>query len=159
MAGAFPENRPGVPLPATTASPIADPAEARAWLDAERANLVAATSYAAEHGWDDHARDLTATLWLYLVAGPHYTDAITTNTHSLRSARARGDRATEANALTNLGSVHWRTGRPGEAMEYLERALLIRRTTGDHAGEGWTLNNLASVYWSCGRYQQFLDHC
>jgi len=161
MDRAFPEERPGrpgIPIAAARVVPV-DPAAARAWLDAARANLVAATGYAAEHGWPGHACDLAATLWLYLTTGPHYTEAIAINTHALRAARGTGERAAEGDALTNLGAVYWRTGRPKEAREYLERALVIRRESGDRDGEGWTLHHLASLSWNGGRYQQFHDRC
>ena len=45
---------------------MTDAAAARAWLDAERANLVAVTAHAAGHGWPGHATRLAATLFRYL---------------------------------------------------------------------------------------------
>lgn len=43
----------------------AQPRQARAWLDTERLNLLAATAHGARHGWSSHARDLAATLSRY----------------------------------------------------------------------------------------------
>jgi tetratricopeptide (TPR) repeat protein len=161
MDSAFPEKRHGRPSPqaaATAGRPLTLEA-ARAWLDAERANLVAVVGHASRHGWPEHACTLAATIWLYLLSAPHYTDAIASNEHALQAAVASGDRVAQGGALTNLGSVFWRIGRPVEAMTYLDRGLAIRREVGDRAGEGWTLNNMASVHWSCGRYPEFFDYC
>jgi DNA-binding SARP family transcriptional activator len=158
MNRAFPEEWPGRPDISVADTP-ADPAQARSWLDAARANLVAAAGYAAEHGWPEHARDLASTLWLYLTTGPHYAEAIVINTHALHAARDTGDQPAEGDALTNLGAIYWRTGRPEQAREHLERALAIRRDTGDARGEGYTLHHLASLSWNSGRYRQFHERC
>ena len=58
--------RPRIPPPATPIPPVTGPAAARAWLDAERAALVAVTVHAAGHGWPAHATRLAATLFRYL---------------------------------------------------------------------------------------------
>jgi hypothetical protein len=61
--------RPRIPRPATPVPPLADPAAAREWLDAERAALVAATAHTAAHDWPGHATRLAATLSSYLDRG------------------------------------------------------------------------------------------
>src|SRR6266540_1832695 len=64
--------RPVVAPPATPAPDVGDSALARAWLDAERANLVAATTHSVTH-----AGPVAATIGRYLDTAPHYSEAIT----------------------------------------------------------------------------------
>ena len=105
----------------------ANPAAARAWLDAERAVLVAVSTHAAAHGWPAHATRLAGTLYRYLETGGHYVDAITIHSAARHAARRTGDRAAEATALTNLGIVDWRQGRYRQAAGHHRRALRISR--------------------------------
>src|ERR1035438_6612992 len=58
-------------------SPPTASAVALAWLDAERATLVAVAVHTASHGWPGHATRLAATLFRYLDSGGHYPEAIT----------------------------------------------------------------------------------
>ena len=120
---------------------------ARAWLDSERANLVAVTAHAAAHGWPDHATRLAATLYRYLDVGGHYTDAIALHTHARDAARGVGDQAAEAQALSHLGSIDWRQGRYPTATDQLQQALDLFRATGDLSGEARVLTNLGAVNW------------
>jgi hypothetical protein len=103
--------RPSVRPADSPAPPIADPATALAWLEAERANLVATCAHTAAHGWPDHTTRLATTLFRYLDVGGHYPDALAIHSHSRSAAAQTGDRTAEAHALTNLGGVHWRQGR------------------------------------------------
>jgi len=147
--------RPRVLPPATPTPPVTgDPAAARAWLDAQRASLVAAATHAASCGWPGHAVRLAATLWRYLETGGHYPEAITVHTHACRAARQVGDRAAEATALTSLGFVDLRQCRHRQADDYLRRALALFRETGDWSGEARAVGNLGTVELQIGRYQQ-----
>jgi DNA-binding SARP family transcriptional activator/Tfp pilus assembly protein PilF len=150
--------RPRVGIPATPVPPVADPAAARAWLDSERAVLVAATTHTAAHGWPAHTIRLAGTLYRYLESGGHYTDALTIHTESCRTARRTGDLAGEATALTNLGIISWRQGRCQEAAANHQRALQVSRQIGDRSGEAIALNNLGVVYERQGLAQQAADH-
>jgi tetratricopeptide (TPR) repeat protein len=140
------------------APPVPDSTQALAWLDAERANLAAATVHCDELGWPVHARQIAATVGRYLDIGAHYGDAITIHNHALYAARADGDRRAEGDALHNLGAVYWLWGRNGEAVEHYRQALAIRRETGYRLGEGHTLNNLGLVYRRWGRYPEAAEH-
>jgi hypothetical protein len=63
--------RPRIPASAAGVPAMPGEADARAWLDAERANLVAVAVHCAEHGWPDHATGLAGTLFRYLISGSH----------------------------------------------------------------------------------------
>ena len=109
--------RPRVPPPGTPAPPVADPAAARAWLDAERVTLTTVCAHTASRGWPGHTTGLGTTLFRYLEGGGHYPDALTISIHALHAARHTGDRAAEAHTLTNLGDVYQRQGRYEQAAE------------------------------------------
>ncbi|MET8154316.1 tetratricopeptide repeat protein [Actinoplanes sp. NPDC049668] len=154
-AGKF--QRPRVP-PAGSPSPVvADPAAARAWLDAERPNLVAVCSYAAADGRPGYTGRLAATLGLYLDFGGHFADALTVHAHAGAAAGRCGDLAAEGNALANLGTSLDGLGRHAEAVDHLRHALLNFREIGHRAGEARALNNLGYAYCRWGRHRQAVD--
>ncbi len=157
----FPDDRhrrPRIPPPATPTSPVTDPAAARAWLDAQRANLVAVAVHAVDHGWPGHPTQLAAILGRYLQGGGHYPEAVTIHTCALRAARHDGDQAAEASALTGLSEVDFMQGRYQQAAGRFEQALALYRETGDRAGEAATLGDLGLVAVQEGRYQQATGH-
>ncbi len=148
--------RPRVAEPAVPTPPVAEPGPARAWLDTERTNLVAAAVHAAE-GWPDHTTGLAATLFRYLDSGGHYGAAVAVHTHAAQAAHRGGDHAAEAHALTNLGSVYGRVADYPRAIEYYRHALARFREAGDRAGEARVLGNLGTIYWCQSRYRPAAD--
>jgi tetratricopeptide (TPR) repeat protein/transcriptional regulator with XRE-family HTH domain len=139
--------RPSIPLPAVVPPfPATDHhATARAWLDAERANLVAVTAHAATHGWPRHAARMAATVFRYLDTGGHIPEAVAIHGHARRAAMLISDRAAEAGALTCLGVVSLRQGLFDQAASYLDEALRLCRLTGDRGGEARALVDLGLV--------------
>ncbi|MDQ3886966.1 MAG: tetratricopeptide repeat protein [Actinomycetota bacterium] len=144
--------RPG--SPATPSPPVADPAAARTWLDAERSTLTAVCAHTAAHGWPGHTTGLATTLFRYLEGAGHYPDALTISTHALHAARDAGDQTGEAHALSNLGAIYGRQGRYQQAAEHLHQSLALFCKIGDRAGEARAVGNLGAVYQRQGRYQQ-----
>ncbi|HEX7308219.1 AfsR/SARP family transcriptional regulator [Lentzea sp.] len=123
-------------------APGADPARMRAWLDAERPNLMDLCSSA--HDRPDQAMRLAEVLYRYLETG-HHTEALVVHTGGLRAARLAGDREGEARALTNLGAVHRLLGRYGPAAARLRQSLRLHRDRSDRAGEARALSHLGIV--------------
>ena len=146
--------RPRIAPPATPAPPVTQPTAARAWLDAERANLVAVTAHAAGQGWPAHATRLAATLFRYLAAGSHSQEAITIYTHARTAARQAGDHAAEATALNHAAGVYREQSRYQQADDHLQQALALARQAGDRGREAGTLANLGVIRSAQGRYQQ-----
>jgi tetratricopeptide (TPR) repeat protein/DNA-binding SARP family transcriptional activator len=141
--------------PAGSPTPsVADPAAARAWLDAERPNLVAVCTHTAAQGWPGHTIRLATALFRYLDSGAHFPDALSIHTDARNAASQTDDRAAEAYALANLGVVHMRQGRYEQAAEHYQEALPLFRAAGDRVGEARTLTHLGLVNWRQGRYQQ-----
>ena len=151
--------RPEIARPDDLAMPAVDTAgSAQAWLDAERANLVAVTRLAAERAWPDRAGKLAATLRRYLFIGAHYTDAMDVQGHALQAARAAGDRAGEAAALLSQGQVHEAVGRNDQAQDRFERALAAFAAVGDRMGEARALFQLGTVFGARAQHEAATDH-
>ena len=146
--------RPRISPAGSPTPPVADPAAALAWLDAERPNLAAVCTHTAAHGWPGHTIRLATTLFRYLDSGAHFPDALSIHTDARNAASQTDDRAAEAYALANLGVVHMRQGRYEQAAEHYQGALPLFRETGDRVGEARTLTHLGLVSWRQGRYQQ-----
>jgi tetratricopeptide (TPR) repeat protein len=146
--------RPRVGASATPVPPLAGPAAAALWLDAQRACLVAVTAHTAAQGWPGHAVRLAATLSRYLRPSGHLSEALTIHAHALQAARLIEDQTAEATALTNLGVIDWELGRFQQAVGHHRRALALFRETGDQPGQARALNNLGLANLVQGRYQQ-----
>ena len=150
--------RPRIPQPRTAVPPLAGAAEARAWLDAELANLAASAAYTAGHGWPRHATRLSATLSRYLSGGGHFAEAAVIHTHALSAARSLADRVAEATALSHLSQIDLHYGHSQEAARQLQQALTLFCEAGDRAGQARVLHNLATVEAQQSRYQQASEH-
>ena len=146
--------RPGVLPPATPAPQVADAAAARAWLDAELANLVAVAVHAAGHGWPVHAIRLSETIFRYLDHSGHYAEAFTIHNCARAAADGTDDRAAEANALSHLGNMHRRQSRYQQAADHMRKALALFRQANDVTAQGRLLGNLGNIHYHLGRYQE-----
>ncbi len=150
--------RPRIASPGTPSPLVVDDRAARAWLDTERASLVAATSHAAAHGWPDVANRLAVTLFRYLDSGGYFPEASVVHDQARRAARQTGDRVAEASALGNLGVVDLQQGRHRRATSHLQHALALCRETGDRVGEASVLMSLGVGDLRQGRYEQAAGH-
>ncbi len=128
--------------------------EALRWCEAERANLVAATNLAADHGLHAHAWQLPATLRRYFRLGKYWTEWITTFQIALTSARILGDRRGEGWILGSLFEPYTDLRRLDEAIGYLNDALAIQREIGDRNAEARTLTNLGVNFGMLGRFEE-----
>jgi len=140
--------------PVAPVLPMTDPATARAWLDAERANLVAVAVYSPAHGSAGYATRLAAILFRYLDAGGHYSEATAIYSHARSAASQAGDTSAEAEALMSLGIVDLRLGRYQQGVDHMNEALARFRDTGNHAGELRALGVMGIADFLQGRCQQ-----
>jgi DNA-binding SARP family transcriptional activator/tetratricopeptide (TPR) repeat protein len=150
--------RPRISPSATPAPSLTDPVAARAWLDAERANLVAVAAHTTAHGWPGHTTRLATTLFRYLEARAYYQEAVTICTCARAAARETGDQAAEAEALNGLGLIDGQQDRYQQAAGHLRQALALSRLAGDRTGEARARNNLGLVDGRQGRYPQAASH-
>ncbi|MEV0228561.1 tetratricopeptide repeat protein [Nonomuraea sp. NPDC050786] len=137
--------RPVIPETESQAAPLREAAEAGAWLAAERANLVAAGSRAADGDWPLHAGQLATIVHPYLDGHAHHADAITLHTKALDAARRQGDPAAEARALLDLAWVYWRQGRYEKSYETCRPALELCLESGDRLGASRAHNTSGNV--------------
>ena len=136
-----------------------DERAARAWLDAERANLTAVAAYAGEHGWAGHAAGLSAAMFRYLDAGGFLADALVIHGAAAQGAIQAGDRAAEADAVTSIGTVYVTLGRYQEAERRFQRGLRLSREATSHLGQLRALLNLSHVYLCMGAYPDAASTC
>ena len=137
--------RPRIAPTAAVVPAMPGEAEARAWLDRERANLAATVVHCAGRGWPQYATGLAGTLFRYLMTGSHFAEAHTIYSHALPAARRSGDLAAEAEALNGLGAIAGGKGQFREAVGHYQAALERYRQRGDRAGEARVLHNLGNT--------------
>lgn len=129
---------------------FADRRSSLAWLDAERVNLVATVSAAADAGRDQIAMRLPLVLAEYLQLRRRLDDGLAITTVSVNTARRLGDRKGESAALVTLGNILRQLRRFQEAATVCKEAVIICRQMGDRLGEAGALNNLANAQHEMG---------
>ncbi|MFC4072063.1 AfsR/SARP family transcriptional regulator [Actinoplanes subglobosus] len=139
------------PAPAGPGPLLDTAARSLAWLDTERANLVATAVHAERHGRPEHTTALTLVLLRYVEAGGHHDEAATLHTHALRAAARLGDPRQEAHLETNFAVILAQQGRYPEAELRLRRAAA---TTTDPAARARALGNLGHLHERQGRYAE-----
>jgi len=145
--------RPRASAASTPVPPLTGAQTARKWLCGERVNLIAAASYAADHGWPEHNARMAAVLFRYLDSGDRDDDAVAVHPH----VRPAGGADSGAYALTSLGAGHLRQGRYEEAAGHFHRALRLFRGVGDQAGEAQMLGNLGHGSERLGHSREAID--
>jgi tetratricopeptide (TPR) repeat protein/transcriptional regulator with XRE-family HTH domain len=150
--------RPPALGPATMAPPLAEGDKARAWLDAELACLVAVAACSAANGQPRYAINLSATIFRYLDASGHFSEAVAIHSNARSAARQTKDDAAEGVALARIGLTEFRQGRYQSAEPHLEQALSLSRQAGDRGDEARVLNSLGIVVRRQGRHEQAADH-
>jgi tetratricopeptide (TPR) repeat protein len=134
-----------------------DAAAALSWLEAERVNLMAAIGQAAAAAPAIPAGvvyQLTRALFGFFDVRSYWHDELRADETALSLARAAGDRAAQAQACIDLGSLHYQTGRYQEGIALLREGLVLARELGDRFGEAASLSNLGSIHERLGNYQE-----
>ena len=138
------DRRPTVTSPGLESPSFPDVAAATAWLDAERANLIAVAPLASAR----QVGRLSAILHRYLDNGGYYHEAQLLHACAARTAEPD----VRAAILCNLGVIFWRTDRPREALQKYLAAL----ETGDRSVAVRALNNIGLVDEHLGDYDEAL---
>ncbi|WP_329265646.1 tetratricopeptide repeat protein [Streptomyces sp. NBC_01478] len=144
---------PGLPEPER----FADRAGALAWLDSERAGLVAAVQWAREEPYADATVRLSQCLAEYLDWRRSFDDKITVCGAARDAAHRAGDRIGEAIAWNSLGIALLETGRAGEAIDALTRARDLHQAAGNRHREAIAWANLGNVLRVTGRAEEGID--
>jgi tetratricopeptide (TPR) repeat protein/transcriptional regulator with XRE-family HTH domain len=151
--------RPRISASAAEVPDMAGEAGAQAWLDAERANLVAVVVHCAGHGWPRHATSLARALFRYLITRSDLPEADTVYAHALQAARQSGDLVAEAAALNGLGGIGVARGHPKAAAEYYRAALECYQQCGDRAGQAIVSLNLGSTEHGLHNLESAASYC
>ena len=151
------DRRPRIPPLGRATPPVADVGAARAWLEAERTNLVATAICATSYSSHLHSTRLAGVLLRWLFSG-YYTDAIVIFDQARIAAEQASDAKEEAEALFGLGTVYGRLSRHGAATDFLHRALERFRQAGDRKGQARTLGNLGAIAQRRAEYSEAADH-
>jgi tetratricopeptide (TPR) repeat protein len=125
-------------------------AEALAWLERERANLIAATGTALELGHLELSWHLAYTLWPLFLYGKHYRDRLEVDQVGVTAARAWGNKWAEAVMLKRLGRVCANTGDFAAAVRYTDAAIRLYDTIGDRQGQVDAVEGLAGIHRDAG---------
>ena len=152
-AGLYPEI---LRLPATAPAgpPFPDAAAALAWLDAERANLVAA----AVHGPPPVGWALSDLLRGYFHQRMSTVDWLAVARAGRAAAEHDGNLPARAAAELSLGDLHWRLSRYPDAIAHYQRAATLAEKAGWRHGHGAVLGNLGNVYQQSGALDQAAEH-
>ncbi|MEU3663167.1 tetratricopeptide repeat protein [Streptomyces sp. NPDC032940] len=134
-----------------------DRGQALAWLDGERAGLVAAVEWGREERFADTAVRLALCLAEYLDWRRYFDDWIAVAQAARVAARLAGDRLHEAMAWTNLGLALREAGQAEEAIDAYTRSIDLYQDAGDRHDEAIAWNNLGTALGEAGRKDEAID--
>ncbi|MEV6226543.1 tetratricopeptide repeat protein [Saccharopolyspora shandongensis] len=145
-------------LPGDSASEdFADREEALAWLDAERANLLATVHTAQATSRTEIAIDLPLILAGYLHGRRYFDDSIAGLTIAQHAAQQFGDRHREASAWDHLGNNLLELRRLDDAIDAHTRARDLFAEVRDCRGEAHAWNNLGDDLRELRRFDDAID--
>ncbi|WP_144122748.1 AfsR/SARP family transcriptional regulator [Catellatospora sichuanensis] len=154
-----PDDPLGLAPPSAGAAPVdlADAEQALAWLDAERAVLVAAVERATAVS-PGRAWRLARTLATYLDRRGHWADLATVQRLAVSAARRDGAPRAQAVAHRSLARAYIRLRRMDEAQAELRQAGELYREVGDLTGLSRIELDLSLMWERQGGLRQALDH-
>jgi DNA-binding SARP family transcriptional activator len=132
-----------------------DVLSALAWLEAERANLLAAIGQAAAATPAIPAAltgQLTRGLFGFFLVRGYWQDGVQANRTAVELARRIQDQAAQAHALIDLGAIYRRLGRYHQALACSQEGLAIFRELGDRDGQAASLTNLGAAHEWLGQH-------
>ncbi|MER7169957.1 AfsR/SARP family transcriptional regulator [Streptomyces mesophilus] len=145
-----------LPRTRTESDRFADRHQALAWLEGERAHLVAVITRAAESGPYPIAWQLADQLRPYFYRRRHYPEWESAMTAGLRAARRQDDAAAQAAMHHGFFLMRQHAGHIQEALEAVHLALKGYRRAGFAPGETAILTNLALHYGQRGQMRRAL---
>jgi tetratricopeptide (TPR) repeat protein len=156
----FPANPrlpPQLAPPATRSAPTPDRTEALAWLQAERANLLATMREATRQGLNRHAIQLADSMrFLYVMGG--WDDLLEVDSCGIAVAQDIGDAGAAASFLSRRGDTHIEARSWAVAEADIRQALALSQAIGDDLRHGWALNGLAIMFLTQERFDEAAAH-
>lgn len=121
-------------------------AEALAWLDRQRPNLIAVLRYCARREMHRAVWQLADAMWPLFLRLRYLEDRLEAQSLAVKAALADGDEAAEASLLLALSSTLSSTGRPQDAAESCDRAMELYRRSGQPRGLAQACNGRAKIH-------------
>ncbi|MFC0865494.1 BTAD domain-containing putative transcriptional regulator [Sphaerimonospora cavernae] len=147
-----------LPVPAADSSVFNDTADALSWLDAERANLVAAIIRGRTLGVTEPAGLLADAIRGYFAVRSDTTEWLLVARAALGAAEAAGDVLAQAAAHHSLAQAHYCRGDTATATDHLTHALKFSEQVGWHEGVATALGNLGNILADAGRLPEAATH-
>jgi tetratricopeptide (TPR) repeat protein/transcriptional regulator with XRE-family HTH domain len=142
----YPDSRPPPGRPPASAPPVSTPRRAAAWLEAERANLHAAASYAAATTQPGYALSIAAAMAGFLETRGYWEQGLVLHQAALAAAHRAGDQAGTARALMLLSPMQLMANDAPAAATSATQALQLFRDLGDRAGQAQALTQLGFLH-------------
>ena len=133
---------------------FAGPDDALDWLDRQLPSVAAAVGFAAAHGLNSLAWQLTDAMWPLFLHRGHYAERLTVDRMGLVAARACADATGEAKMLNRVGLALRDVGQLDEADGHFREALAIWRQLGNDGRVAGSLRRLGTL---AADRQQFSD--
>ena len=138
--------------PPGSGPPVSTLWQAVGWLEAERANLHAATGYAAATARPSYALLIPAAMDGFIDVGGYWDQGLVLHQAALAAAGQAGDRAGQAYALVLLANMQGLTGDPPAAAASTTVALQLYRDLGDRAGQAAALPAIGFLHMATDDY-------
>ncbi|MET7950425.1 tetratricopeptide repeat protein [Micromonospora sp. NPDC005324] len=151
-AVALPPGEPGVIL-----APPHTVAEAMAWFERERLNLLDTVRQADDLGELEVAWQLPVVSDGFFELKSYWADWRDIHLTGLRAARSAGSRLGEAANLRCLGDAHWRMGQRETALDCYHQGVAASREVDDHWVEGFCLRGLGLIHEELGQTNEAMD--
>jgi len=156
----YPHGEP-LPLPppgaGVTPERVDTQARALAWFTAEHDVLLTVVGWAAREGFDRHACQLAAALFVVLHRRGRWHDRVAVEQTALRAAERLGEPAERIRASRYLAGAYADLGRFRDAHEHIQRALDLSVAAGDRATQARIHYERNLLYGLEGRSTDALD--
>ncbi|WP_026268634.1 tetratricopeptide repeat protein [Micromonospora sp. CNB394] len=149
---ALPPAGPDVPL-----TPPSTVAEAMAWFERERLNLLDTIRQADELGDHDIAWQLPVVSDGFFELKSYWADWRDIHLTGLRAARSAGSRLGEAANLRCLGDAYWRMEQRETALDCYRQGANASREVHDHWVEGFSLRGQGLIHEELGDIDEALN--
>src|SRR5262249_30226107 len=137
---------------------LTDQAHALDWLDAERANLVAAIHQADMLGFSQVVMHLVDAIHVFLISRAHWEDLHDVHTVAVAAAQSINDRVCEGWFEFYGGWARSQMSQWNHAREPLQRALTIAQELHDEPIRAWALTALGRGSLEQQRYAEAEDY-
>ncbi|WP_132115630.1 ATP-binding protein [Actinocrispum wychmicini] len=132
--------------------------EAMAWLELERANLLAAVRLAAGNGWHEWTWQMCEALWELFLYRKHYGDWIWSHEVGVAAAVRCADHAAESRLRYQLGRGYLELRRFDEATYETELAVRRAQAGGHHRNESAALEQLGMAANGQGQPDKAIEY-